>query len=143
MPLVQAGVTEEKAEIGARIHWTGVGVRLGTTRPEPAAVRSGVRRVLDDPSYRRAAGRIRQEMSSHDAGREGAALLQQLADPAAGALRRPSGALTAQVGGTGSVTWAQRSTSTEDWVRRRSRYQATPPTAAPMATIIFHCTTPP
>ena len=79
VPPVQAGVTEEKAEIGARIHWTGVGVRLGTTRPEPAAVRSGVRRVLDDPSYRRATGRVRQEMSSHDAGREGAALLQQLA----------------------------------------------------------------
>lgn len=79
VPLVQAGTTEEKAEIAARIHWTGVGVRLGTTRPTAQAVREGVRRVLTDDSYARAAGRVKQEMSSHDAGREGAALLEQLA----------------------------------------------------------------
>ncbi|GAA1429532.1 hypothetical protein GCM10009616_11810 [Microlunatus lacustris] len=143
VPLLQAGVTEEKAEIGARIHWTGVGVRLGTTRPEPAAVRSGVRRVLgpdlpgggqpgpagDGRSRRRARGRC----AAPALGR----------DPAAGVLRRPSRALTGQVGGTGSVTWAQRSMSPGGRVRRRSTYQTTPPTAAPMATIIFHCTTPP
>lgn len=79
VPLVQAGVTEEKSEIGARIHWTGVGVRLGTTRPDPTAVRDGVRRVLAEPSYAAAAGRIQAEMALHDAGREGATLLAELA----------------------------------------------------------------
>jgi UDP:flavonoid glycosyltransferase YjiC (YdhE family) len=79
VPLVQAGVTEEKAEIAARIHWTGVGVRLGTTRPRPEAVRDGVRRVLTEPSFAAAAGRIRDEMAAHDAGREGAELLVELA----------------------------------------------------------------
>ena len=79
VPLVQAGVTEEKAEIAARIHFTRVGVRLGTTRPSAEAVRAGVRRVLDDGSYAAAAQRIKREMDEHDAGREGAALLEQLA----------------------------------------------------------------
>lgn len=79
VPLVQAGVTEEKSEIAARIHWTGVGVRLGTTRPDPAAVRDGVRRVSTEPSYGAAAGRVRQEMAEHDAAREGAELLSELA----------------------------------------------------------------
>jgi UDP:flavonoid glycosyltransferase YjiC (YdhE family) len=79
VPLVQAGVTEEKAEIAARIHWTGVGVRLGTTRPTSGAVRDGVRRVLSQPSYAAAAGRVQREMDAHDAGREGADLLAQLA----------------------------------------------------------------
>jgi UDP:flavonoid glycosyltransferase YjiC (YdhE family) len=80
VPMVQAGVTEEKAEIAARIHWTGVGVRLGTTRPSAEAVRDGVRRVLTEPSYAAAAGRVEQEMAAHDAGREGAALLAELAE---------------------------------------------------------------
>lgn len=79
VPLVQAGVTDEKAEIAARIHWSGVGVGVGTTRPTPQAVRTGTRRVLADPRYAAAARRVEAEMAGHDAGREGAALLEQLA----------------------------------------------------------------
>lgn len=83
LPLVQAGTTEEKAEIGARIRWSGVGLALRTSRPGPDAVRDGVRRVLTEPSFRAAAGRMRDEMAPHDAGREGAALLERLAETGA------------------------------------------------------------
>ncbi len=84
VPLVQAGTTEEKADIGARIQWSGVGVRLGTSRPTPRAVRAAVQRVLGEPSFRQAAQRLEAEMAGHDAGREGADLLLRLA-----ATRRP------------------------------------------------------
>lgn len=79
VPIVQAGRTEEKAEIGARIRWSGVGLRLGTSRPSPKALADGVRRVLAEPSFRAAAGRIAAEMAPHDAGLEGAVLLERLA----------------------------------------------------------------
>jgi UDP:flavonoid glycosyltransferase YjiC (YdhE family) len=79
VPLVQAGTTEEKAEIGARIRWSGVGLALRTSRPEPDAVRSAVRRIFAEPSFRAAAERVRSEMAPHDAGREGAVLLERLA----------------------------------------------------------------
>lgn len=79
VPLVQAGTTEEKAEIAARIHWTGVGVRLGTTRPSPYAVATGVVRVLGSSSYRERARAVQEELAGHDAGREGADLLERLA----------------------------------------------------------------
>jgi UDP:flavonoid glycosyltransferase YjiC (YdhE family) len=79
VPIVQAGTTEEKSEIGARIQWTGVGLRLGTTRPSPAALSRAVRRVLTEPSFAAAAGRVRAELAPHDAGREGAVLLERLA----------------------------------------------------------------
>ncbi len=79
VPLVQAGTTEEKAEIGARIQWTGVGVRLGTSRPAPKTVASGVRRVLHEPSFAAAADLLRREMAHHDAGNEAATLLERLA----------------------------------------------------------------
>ena len=79
VPLVQAGSTEEKAEIGARIAWSGVGIRMRATRPAPRRVAAAVRRVLGDPAYSAAAGRMGEEMRTHDAGREGADLLERLA----------------------------------------------------------------
>lgn len=79
VPIVQAGSSEEKADVGARIAWSGVGVRIRRTRPRPGAIRDAVGKVLSDPSYRAAADRVRREMAGHDAGAEGAALLLQLA----------------------------------------------------------------
>jgi UDP:flavonoid glycosyltransferase YjiC (YdhE family) len=80
VPLVQAGTTEEKSEIAARIAWAGVGVKLGTTRPSAEQVRAGVRTILAEPSpYRAAAERVGAEMRTHDAARESADLLERLA----------------------------------------------------------------
>jgi MGT family glycosyltransferase len=79
VPLVQAGSTEEKAEIGARIAWSGVGIRMRATRPSAPRIRSAVRTVLADPAYRAAAARMGEEFGVHDAGREGADLLERLA----------------------------------------------------------------
>jgi len=79
VPIVQAGTTEEKAENGARVQWSGAGLRLGTTRPSPAAVRDAVRRVLREPRFGAAAARVRAELVTHDAARESADLLLELA----------------------------------------------------------------
>ena len=78
VPLVQAGMTEEKHEIARRIEWTGVGVRLGTTRPCPAAVARGGPPVLAEPRYRAAAGGSGRRWRSTTPGRR-ARLLEQLA----------------------------------------------------------------
>ncbi|MGM7665680.1 glycosyltransferase [Microbacterium sp. A93] len=51
VPLVVAGMTEDKAEVSARVQWAGVGVNLRTNKPTPDAVGVAVRRVLADPSY--------------------------------------------------------------------------------------------
>jgi UDP:flavonoid glycosyltransferase YjiC (YdhE family) len=57
VPVVVAGTTEDKAEVSARVAWSGVGVALGTNHPEPAAIARAVRTVLDDPAYaQRSAG---------------------------------------------------------------------------------------
>ena len=79
VPMVQAGSTEEKAEIGARIRWSGVGVRMRPTRPGARRVREAVRRVLREPSFGAAAARVGEEMRRHDAGQEGADLMERLA----------------------------------------------------------------
>lgn len=51
VPLVVAGMTEDKAEVAARVQWTASGVNLRTNRPTPDAVGAAVRRVLADPGF--------------------------------------------------------------------------------------------
>lgn len=58
VPLVVAGQTEEKAEVCARVAWSGTGINLRTNRAAPEAVAKAVRTVLGNGSYREASGRI-------------------------------------------------------------------------------------
>jgi UDP:flavonoid glycosyltransferase YjiC (YdhE family) len=58
IPLIVAGETSDKAEVSARVAYTGVGVNLGTTAPSPARIRAAVDAVLATSDYRVAAQRI-------------------------------------------------------------------------------------
>lgn len=62
VPLVVAGETSDKAEVAARVAYTGVGVDLKTTTPTPQAVRAAVLRLRDDDRHRTAAQRLRAEI---------------------------------------------------------------------------------
>jgi MGT family glycosyltransferase len=64
VPLVVAGMTEDKAEVSARVEWSGTGVNLRTNTPSPEKVAAAVDRVLADPTYRRAAQRIGAEIAA-------------------------------------------------------------------------------
>ncbi|MFD4992364.1 glycosyltransferase [Cellulosimicrobium cellulans] len=64
VPVVVAGKTEDKAEVAARVAWTGAGLRLRTSTPRPAQVRRAVRRLLADSSYARASARIGERIAA-------------------------------------------------------------------------------
>ncbi|MFC8192432.1 glycosyltransferase [Cellulomonas sp. NPDC057328] len=64
VPLVVAGRTEDKAEVGARVAWSGAGIRLRGNRPTPAEVADAVRAVRADPRYRAAARRLAAEIAA-------------------------------------------------------------------------------
>jgi MGT family glycosyltransferase len=66
IPLVTAGTTEDKADVNARVAWSGVGVNLATNEPTPAALREAVRTVLDTPRYRSRAAAMAGEFRSID-----------------------------------------------------------------------------
>jgi MGT family glycosyltransferase len=66
IPLVTAGLTEDKADVNARVAWSGVGIDLQTHEPTPAALRDAVRRVLDTPDYRARAAALANEMKAID-----------------------------------------------------------------------------
>ena len=76
IPLVGAGLTEDKAEVNARIAWSGAGIDLSTNTPTPEAIRRAVRTVLDEPGHCREARRLAAELAAYDAKAE---ILQVLA----------------------------------------------------------------
>ncbi len=61
IPLVTAGLTEDKADVNARVAWSGVGIDLATNNPTPQALREAVRTVLDKPDYRSRASAMANE----------------------------------------------------------------------------------
>jgi UDP:flavonoid glycosyltransferase YjiC (YdhE family) len=64
VPLVVAGETSDKAEVAARVDYTGVGIDLGTSTPTAEAIRCGVGRVLSDDRFRAAVQGMQRAIAS-------------------------------------------------------------------------------
>jgi UDP:flavonoid glycosyltransferase YjiC (YdhE family) len=79
VPIVSAGTTVDKAEVGGRIAYTGVGIDLKTNRPTEEQIRRAVFSVLRDPRYRDRAQAVQQDFATHNAPLEAAQLIEELA----------------------------------------------------------------
>jgi MGT family glycosyltransferase len=66
IPLVTAGLTEDKADVNTRVAWSGVGIDLATNEPTPQALREAIRTVLDKPNYRSRASLMADEFNGID-----------------------------------------------------------------------------
>ena len=66
IPLVTAGLTEDKASVNARVAWSGVGIDLATNEPTADALRVAIRSVLDQPRYRQRAAAMADEYAEID-----------------------------------------------------------------------------
>ncbi|MGC7102709.1 glycosyltransferase [Amycolatopsis lurida] len=66
VPLVLAGLTEDKMEVNARAGWAGAAINLATQRPDPADIAKAVTTVLTDESYRRRAAALADEYAQHN-----------------------------------------------------------------------------
>ncbi|MCH0566878.1 MULTISPECIES: glycosyltransferase [unclassified Streptomyces] len=80
VPLVVAGASEEKADVAARVKWTGAGITLGRRPPTSKRIRGAVGAVLSESRYREAAARLREEHLGHDGPRRAAELIEELID---------------------------------------------------------------
>ena len=79
VPLVVAGMSEDKPDIAARVAWSGAGIRLPFRSPSPEVLRGAVHDVLDGSRYRRQAEAFRREIDATDAPRLAAGLVETLA----------------------------------------------------------------
>lgn len=67
VPLVVAGDSEEKPEIGARVAWNEAGVNLATGRPSPELLRGAINEVLRNPVYKAGARALQDDFARYDA----------------------------------------------------------------------------
>jgi UDP:flavonoid glycosyltransferase YjiC (YdhE family) len=88
IPLVTAGLTEDKADVNARVAWSGVGIDLATNHPTPHALREAIRTVLDKPDYRSRASLIADEFATIDTRSEILHIIDQVVRDSAEELRR-------------------------------------------------------
>jgi hypothetical protein len=88
IPLVAAGLTEDKADVNARVAWSGVGINLATNEPTPQALRAAVRTVLDTPNYRSRASLMAAEFEAMDTRSEIVRIVDRIARSANGAARQ-------------------------------------------------------
>jgi MGT family glycosyltransferase len=80
IPLVTAGMTEDKADVNARVAWSGVGVNLATNEPTQEALRTAVRTVLDRPAYRLRASQMAGEFARIDTRSKVLSIISEVVD---------------------------------------------------------------
>jgi MGT family glycosyltransferase len=78
IPLVTAGMTEDKADVNARVAWSGVGLNLATNEPTQEALRAAVRTVLDRPAYRMRASQMADEFARIETRSEILSIIKQV-----------------------------------------------------------------
>ena len=94
VPLVTAGLTEDKADVNVRVAWSGVGTNLATNEPTREALRRAVRTVLDQPGFRLRARQMADEFAAIDTRSEIPRIISELV--AYGKQLSGAGTLTAQ-----------------------------------------------
>ncbi|MFD3744047.1 glycosyltransferase [Nocardia sp. NPDC058633] len=82
VPVIVAGETADKAEVAARVAYTGTGIDLGTAHPTPVDIVTAVEQILSDPGYRIAAHRLSRDFAA-------ATPLDAIADALADVTARP------------------------------------------------------
>ena len=78
IPLVTAGLSEDKADGNARVAWSGVGINLETQTPTPSSLREAVRSVLNTPHYGSRAAWFATEFAKVDTKAEIMRVLRQV-----------------------------------------------------------------
>ena len=78
IPLICAGISEDKADMSALAAQSGAGIDLKTGRPTEAQIHDAVKTIRHDPKYAREAKRIQDDFASHDSAVESCDLIENL-----------------------------------------------------------------
>jgi MGT family glycosyltransferase len=66
IPIISAGLTEDKEEVSAHVQWSGAGIDLRTNQATPEAIKRAVAEICTQPRYRERARQLALEFASHD-----------------------------------------------------------------------------
>jgi MGT family glycosyltransferase len=65
IPVISAGLTEDKEEVSAHVQWSGAGIDLRANQATPEAIRHAVDEIFTQPSYGERAQQLSLEFASH------------------------------------------------------------------------------
>jgi UDP:flavonoid glycosyltransferase YjiC (YdhE family) len=89
VPVVASGRTEDRAEVGARVAWSGVGLQVPSAQPSAAELREAITRVMAEPSFRERARRVSASLAAINTPKEILARLDDLVTRSNGLGRSP------------------------------------------------------
>lgn len=80
LPLVCAGVTEDKVETSARAEMTGAAINLRTGVPSVEQVREALEKILKDPVYKQKAIELKEDYAKYNAFESVLEAVEEMAD---------------------------------------------------------------
>jgi MGT family glycosyltransferase len=66
IPVISAGLTQDKEEVSAHVQWSGAGIDLRTNQATAEAIGQAVEEIFTQPGYRKRAQQLSIEFASHD-----------------------------------------------------------------------------
>jgi UDP:flavonoid glycosyltransferase YjiC (YdhE family) len=85
IPVISAGLTEDKEEVSAHVQWSGAGIDMRTNQATPEAIRQTVDEIFTQPGYRERAQQLSIEFASHDVEAELLSLIEKCVFESVGA----------------------------------------------------------
>jgi len=85
IPVISAGLTEDKEEVSAHVQWSGAGIDLRTNQATPWDIRQAVDEIFTQPGYRELAQELSIEFASHDVEAELLSLIEECVPETVGA----------------------------------------------------------
>jgi MGT family glycosyltransferase len=85
IPIISAGLTEDKEEVSAHVQWSGAGIDLRTNQATPEAIRHAVEEIFTQPDYRERAQQLALEFATHDVEAELLLLIEECIPETVGA----------------------------------------------------------
>jgi UDP:flavonoid glycosyltransferase YjiC (YdhE family) len=84
IPIISAGLTEDKEEVSAHVQWSGAGIDLRTNQATPEAIRQAVEEIFTQPGYRKRAEQLSVEFANHDVEAELLSLIEECVSDSVG-----------------------------------------------------------
>jgi MGT family glycosyltransferase len=85
IPVISAGLTEDKEEVSAHVQWSGAGIDLRANHATPEAIKHAVDEIFTQPGYRERAQQLSLEFASHDVEAELLSLIEECVSDTVGA----------------------------------------------------------
>jgi MGT family glycosyltransferase len=76
IPIISAGLTEDKEEVSAHVQWSGAGIDLRTNHATPWAIGEAADEIFTQPRYRERAKKLALEFAGHNVKAELLALIE-------------------------------------------------------------------